>query len=84
MSGTVPVTWMRGSSAASWVIFGGGRAADDGEGGRGAVLADQREDFADEIEHAIDVGQPVHGADEDEVGDWLRGGGVGRAGSIRY
>ena len=69
----MPVTWMRG-------VFGGelgdlrrGGAADDGEGCRGAVFADQREDFADEMEHAIHVGEPVHGADEDEVGGGRRG-----------
>src|ERR1019366_580854 len=43
-------------------------AADDGEGGFGARLSNEREDLADEIEDAIDVGEPVHGADEDEVG----------------
>ena len=35
----------------------------------GLRLADQRQDFAHEVEDAIDVGQPVHGADEDEIGD---------------
>ena len=78
MSGTVPVTWMRGSSAASWVIFGGGVRPTMARVAVGAVFADQREDLADEVEHAIDVGEPVHGADEDEVGGG-RGGRGGRA-----
>ena len=78
MSATVPVTWMPR-------VFGGELgdlrrrgAADDGERCARAVFADQREDFADEIEHAIDVGEPVHGADEDEVGGGRRGGVGGR------
>src|ERR1035437_885527 len=50
----------------------GGCASDNGEGGCGADLADQRKDLADEIEDAIDVGEPVHGADEDEIGGWHR------------
>ena len=58
------------------------RAADDGEGGFGAVPADQREDLAHEVEHAIDVGEPVHGADEDEIGGGF-GPWVRAAGSIR-
>ena len=76
MSGTVPVTWMRGVFGGELGDFRRRRAADDGEGGLRAVLADQGKDFADEIEHAIHVGEPVHGADEDEI----RGGGRGRSG----
>ena len=78
MSGTVPVTWI-------WRVFGGEledlrrrRAADDGEGGLRAVLANQGKNFADEIDYAIHVGEPVHGADEDEIRDSGRGGAGGR------
>src|ERR1035441_7639849 len=39
--------------------FRRGSAADDGEGGFGARLSNEREDLADEVEHAIDVGGPV-------------------------
>src|SRR6266576_1159379 len=53
-------------------VFGGelgdfrrGSAADYGEGCRGALFADQGENLADEMEDAIHVGKPVHGADED-------------------
>ena len=46
MSGTVPVTWMRGSSAAELGDLRRRRAADDGERGLGPALADQRQDFA--------------------------------------
>src|ERR1035437_8111108 len=48
--------------------FWRGCASDNGEGGFGADLTDQRKDLADEIEDAIHVGEPVHGADEDEIG----------------
>src|SRR5438132_1381170 len=49
------------------------RAADDRERALGALAADDGQHFAREVENAIDVWQPVHGADEDEVG---AGGGA--------
>ena len=50
------------------------RATDDGKGDLRTVLPNQGEDFADKKTYAIHVGEPVHGADEDEI----HGGGRGR------
>ena len=59
------------------MIFGGGvRPTMVSVAIAGLLAADQGENLADEESDTIDVRQPVHGADEDEVG-WNGRGGVG-------